>query len=214
MSVNLAGPRTFIVGIAGGSASGKSSLAAALQAALVEGPPSLRVELSGMDRYFRRLEDGAPTLALSTGGELRLDRNHPESADNLRLVADVRHRCAEPDAPEVIIIEGLMALHVPEIRALLDLKLFVELDADVRALRRMLRRRGRGADEPMLLAHLVGGSGYYRECAKVGHALYVQPSSAYADLIIRGDANLTHSACLLAEVVRAGLTAKLREAVR
>ena len=156
-----------------------------------------------MDRYFRKIEDGAPTMTLSTGGEPRLDRNHPESADNARLVADVRRRCDEADAPDVIIIEGLMALYVPEIRALLDLRLFVELDGDVRGLRRMLRRRGRGVNDPLLRANLVSGIDYFLECAQVGHALYVQPSSAHADLIVRGDSDLARTAGLLADLVRA-----------
>lgn len=207
MSTETRSRRPYIVGIAGGSASGKTTLAAALYSALsngqTEGAAPLRVESLGMDRYFRKIEDGAPTMILSTGGEPRLDRNHPQSADNARLVADVLRRCDEADAPDVIIIEGLMALYVPLIRELLDLRLFVEMDADVRALRRMLRRRGRSADEPMPLANLLGGIDYFLECAQVGHALYVQPSSIHADLIVRGDADLTRIAGLLADMVRA-----------
>lgn len=198
--------RPYIVGIAGGSASGKTTLAAALHEALSTGRPPLAVERLAMDRYFRKIEDGAPTLISPSSGELRLDRNHPESADNARLVADVRRRCGEGDAPDVIIIEGLMALYVAAIRELLDLRLFVELDADVRALRRMLRRRGPSADRPVALEQLVGGINYYRECARVGHERYVQPSSAHADLIVRGDADLLRSAALLGDIVRARIS--------
>ena len=199
---------TFIIGIAGGSASGKSTLAAALLPALSEGQPPLSVESLNTDRYFYRVGDGGPTMTLRSGGALRPNYNHPNSADNARLVADVQRRCGETDAPDVLIIEGLMTLYVPLIRQLLDLKLFVELDADVRALRRMLRRRGRGGDEPMLLERLVSGIDYYLECAKVGHALYVQPSSVYADLIVRGDADLAHTAALVTELVHARLSAR------
>ncbi len=206
------GSGAFVVGIAGGSASGKTTLAAALQRTLSEDGRPLTVELLGMDRYFR-IEDGAPTLISPSSGELRLDRNHPESADNARLVVDVRRRCAEQDAPEVMIIEGLMPLYVAEIRELLDLKLFVELEADVRALRRMLRRRGRHADEPVPLDRLVSGIDYYRECARVGHARYVQPSSAYADLIVRGDADLERTTAFLGDIVRARVAARARTGI-
>ncbi len=196
--------RPFIVGIAGGSASGKSTFAAALNQALTNGQPPLRVELFSMDRYFRALEAGAPSFISPTSGELRLDRNQPESADNARLVEDLKRRRVAEDAPDVILLEGLMVLHVPMVRELLDLRLFIELEADVRALRRMLRGgRGRGPSEPLTPDRLAGGINYYRESARVGHALYVQPSSVHADLILRGDGDFTRGAGLVGDIVRA-----------
>ncbi len=194
--------RSFIVGIAGGSASGKSTLAAALQEALTDGQEPLQVEAVNMDRYFYRGAPGGPMLVVSSSPEPRFNANHPDSADNARLVADVTRRSQEADAPDVIIIEGLMALYVPIIREMLDLRLFVQLDADIRALRRMLRGRGRTAASPLTPEGLKGGILYYVECARVGHERYVQPSSAYADLILRGDADLDRSAALLADIVR------------
>ena len=200
---------TCVVGIAGGSASGKSTFAAALQQTLVEGQPPLRVELLNMDRYFRTLEQGAPSFISPATGEVRLSRNDPDSADNPRLVADVLRRCQEADAPDVIIIEGLMALYVPEIRNILDLRLFVNLDEDIRALRRMLRGgRGRTAQNPLTPDGLKGGITYYRECAKFGHDRYVQPSADYADLIVRGDADLRRVAPFVADIVRVRVAAR------
>lgn len=201
-------PKAFIVGIAGGSASGKSTFAAALLQALVEGEPPLRAEMVSMDRYFRSLEDGAPSFISPTSGELRLDRNAPDSADNARLVQDLLRRSQEPDAPDVILVEGLMVLHVEAVRELLDLRLFIDLDADVRALRRMLRVRGRAPSEPLSLERLASGINYYRESARVGHARYVGPSAAYADLIIRGDSDVKRSAGLIADIVRARVPAR------
>ncbi|MBC7238809.1 MAG: hypothetical protein H5T71_01755 [Chloroflexi bacterium] len=195
--------KSFIVGIAGGSASGKSTFAAALQKALIEGQPPLTVELVNMDRYFLPPEAGAPTFISPSSGQVRVDRNRPDSADNARLVADVLQRSQAEDAPDAILIEGLMALYVPAIRELLDLRLFVDLEADVRALRRMLRGRGRSPNDPLTIEHLIGGINYYRESARVGHALYVQPSIAYADLVIRGDANFARTAAFVADIVRA-----------
>lgn len=197
---------SFVVGIAGGSASGKSTFAAALRNELEgNGRGSLRVEQFSMDRYFRSIENGAPTI-VSSDGEVRPDRNHPESADNAALVADVRRRSLADDAPDVIIIEGLMTLYVESVRALLDLRLFVDLDADLRALRRMLRTRGRLPDAPDTRERLASAMAYYCECARVGHALYVEPSRMYADLVLRGDSDLTRIAGLVGDIVCARLT--------
>jgi uridine kinase len=66
----------------------------------------------------------------------------------------------------------------------MDLRLFIELDADERALRRLLRdmKGERGFSDP---AHIAA---YYLECAREGHTHYIEPSRKYADLIVRGDA--------------------------
>ena len=153
-----------------------------------------------MDRYFRTIESGAPR---SYPAAARCaSTNHPESADNAALAADLDRRKQADDAPDVIVVEGLMTLYVPMVRERLDLRLFVELDADLRALRRMLRVRGRLPDAPDTRERLSGAMDYYIECARVGHALYVQPSRIYADLVLRGDADLNRTAALVGDLVR------------
>ena len=108
------------------------------------------------------------------------------------------------DAPDVLIVEGLMALHVEEIRQRLDMRMFIELEADMRALRRLLRdmNGGRGSTDPRWIAT------YYQECARVGHEAYVEPSRVYADLIIRGDADFARVTPLLAGAIAQGVTAR------
>lgn len=186
--------KTIVVGIAGGSASGKTTFARALTDSLAP----LRVETVNLDKYFRRNDPDGPMFVSATG-ETRFNANHPDSADNAQLVADLDARKEADDAPDVMIVEGLMTLHVAEIRQRLDLRLFVELDADERALRRLLRdmNGGRGFAEPSAIA------AYYLECARVGHARYVEPSRVYADLIVRGDADFSRTAPLVAAAVRA-----------
>lgn len=193
--------RFYLVGIAGGSASGKTTFTAALKHALEEGNPRLRVEAWGMDRYFYRGAAGGPTMVSPSTGETMPDNNHPDSADNARLIADIHTRRTDSDAPDVILLEGLMCLHVPEIREHLDLRLFIELDADERALRRLLRdmNGGRGNTDPAFIAS------YYRECARLGHMRYVEPSRVFADLILRGDSDFTRTASLIAAVVHQNL---------
>lgn len=194
----------LVVGIAGGSASGKTTLTAAVTRELERGTPPLRVEVVGMDRYFYRGAAGGPFFTSPTTGETLPDNNHPDSADNARLVADLEARCRQPDAPDVLVVEGLMTLNVAAIRERLDLRLFVELDADLRALRRLLRDMGgsRGNTDPQWIAT------YYRECARVGHQAHVEPSRAHADLIVRGDADFARITPLLAAAIRDRLSIK------
>src|SRR5690242_1512834 len=110
------GHRSLVIGIAGGSASGKTTFTAALEKELAHGDPALTVEAIGMDRYFYRGQTPGPVFVSPSTGETLPDNNHPDSADNARLAADMDARRSAPDAPQVILVEGLMALHVPAVR--------------------------------------------------------------------------------------------------
>jgi uridine kinase len=94
-----------------------------------------------------------------------------------------------------------MVLYSPEIRTWLDLRLFVELDADTRALRRLVRNLGHQYD-PIPEHSAQSIANYYLESAKVGHARYIEPSRIYADLIVRGDADFARTAPMVAAVIR------------
>jgi uridine kinase len=183
---------SFIVGIAGGSASGKSTFAAALADRLTGGAAGQRVEVFGTDRYFRK--EGGPTFVSPSSGESQFNANHPDSLDLPRLLIDLDARTNAADAPDVIVVEGLMVLHHESLRERLDLRLFMELDADERALRRMLRNMANGHDPR-------GIATYYRECARIGHARYVEPSRVHADLILRGDADFARTAPMVAALI-------------
>jgi uridine kinase len=180
--------RPFVVALAGGSASGKSTLAGVLAGAFLD----RSVEVIPMDRFMRRDDPSAPKFFFRFQGVDMMDFNHPESADNAAIL-----RATEASEAQIVILEGLMALAVPELRAHADLHVFVDLDADVRAIRRMERdiRTGRGNGDPAFIA------AYYIECARVGHARYVEPSKAFADLIVRGDSDFASTASLLAGIV-------------
>ncbi len=187
-----------LVGIAGGSASGKTTFTAALKSHFDREYPALTVEIIGMDRYFYRGAPGGPLFVSPSSGEILPNNNHPNSADNDRLIADLKILVSAEDAPDVVIVEGLMTLQIPELREILDLKIFIELDADIRALRRLLRdtKGGRGSTDPEWI------STYYRECARVGHNQFVEPSREYADLIIRGDSDFDRTAQFAAAAIR------------
>ena len=194
--------KSLVVGIAGGSASGKTTFARALVETLNALYPTLRVETMGMDKYFYRGAPGGPRFVSPTSGEDLPDNNHPDSADNARLVSDLDAHIVSGEAPDVLIVEGLMTLHVAEIRQRLDVRVFLELDADVRALRRLLRdmNGGRGNTDPHWIAT------YYRECARVGHERYVEPSRVHADLIVRGDADFARITPLVAGAIYGAFT--------
>ena len=202
-SASDAAPRkSVVVGIAGGSASGKTTFTTQLVKTLAELHPNLRVEVVGMDKYFYRGAPGGPRFVSPSSGEELPDNNHPHSADNARLVADLDARIMQPDAPDVLIVEGLMTLHIPEIRERLEVRVFLDLEADMRALRRLLRdmNGGRGSADPQWIAT------YYRECARVGHNTYVEPSRVHADLLIRGDSDFARTAPLLASAIAGQVT--------
>jgi uridine kinase len=184
----------YVIGIAGGSASGKTTLAQALARQLAP----RTVEIISADRFFRRGEPGAPTFVSPTTGLGEFECNVPESVDNVRLIAAVRQLSENPHEPDVVIVEGHMLLDNSETRAMCDLKIYVELDADVRALRRMLRDLTgvRGNADPSFIAR------YYLESARVGHEKYVEPSRVHADFIVRGDADYERLATLIAPIAQ------------
>ena len=193
------GKKSYVVGVAGGSASGKTTFVGELVKNLSQRNSALNVEVVGMDRYFYRGANGGPTFTSPSTGETLPDNNVPGSADNERLVADLIRRRSGEDAPDVIVVEGLMTLHIQSIRELCDLRVFVDLEADIRALRRMIRDMTgvRGNPDPVFIAT------YYRECARVGHAEYVEPSKIFADVILRGDSDVARSAQLISTIILA-----------
>lgn len=202
---SLAPLRAYVVGIAGGSASGKSTLAAALRQDLEGGAPPLRVATLGTDHYFRSRDPDGPQVTLPNG-EVRFDCNVPATVDTVRLAADLDALAHGPDAPDVVLVEGLMVLHEAEIRQRLDLRLFVELGADVRALRRLVRDLGPDANVDLTKGQWIAD--YYCASARAGHARWVEPSRIHADLIVRGDAECARTTALLAAVVRDGLATR------
>ena len=193
----------IVVGIAGGSASGKSTLAVALSDFLTNDEPQRRVEILSADTFFKQDKTQAPIFVSPSTGEEHLNRNHPDSTDNPRLIAAIEAHMSAEEAPDVLLVEGLMVLQISEIREKLDLRLFVELEADERALRRLLRdmKGGRASTDPQFIAT------YYLECARVGHYHFVEPSRAHADLIVRGDADFKRVVPMLAAVIQARLRA-------
>ena len=179
---------TKIIGVAGGSASGKTSIVKILKDDLGD-----KAQVIYLDSYYR----GFAELSLAERKQLNFD--HPESFEADRLVRDLKDLKAGRaiDMPiydyvayerkaatcrvephEVILIEGLLVLYYPDLRELLDLKVYVATDSDERLIRRIKRdtiKRGRTLESVLQ---------QYQATVKPMHEQFVEPSKKHADIII------------------------------
>jgi uridine kinase len=193
-------PRSTLVGLAGGSASGKSTFSQALVKCLQTGLPEISVDVISTDRYFLP-DDKIPRFVSPSTGLETPDYNRPDSIDVGRLLDDMDQRCQATDHPSVLLVEGLMVLHLAEVRERLDLRLFIELEGEKRALRRLVRNIGHTYD-PITQHDPQSIATYYLESAYIGHHQYIEPSRIYADLTLRGDSDFNRTAPMLAAVIR------------
>ena len=161
----------FIIGIAGGSGSGKSTMAAVLAERL---KAYGRVRVFGADRWFIH---PLPQMRSPVTGQWMDDYNCPESIDYAEMVKAVQ---AETEA-DIIILEGNGILYPSEVRELLDLSIFLELPIEERMYRRIARniQAGRGTMEEI--------ASFYLESARFSEARYLLPTARYADIRLAGD---------------------------
>ena len=203
-----------VVGIAGGSASGKTTIVNRIREKFGDD-----IVVISHDSYYKAHND------LSYDERSRLNYDHPSSFDTELLIEDVKKlkRGEEIDIPvydyaihnrseqtihvvpkPVILLEGILILENKELRDLMDVKVFVDTDADERLMRRIRRdtiERARSVDSVLT---------QYGETVKPMHEQFIEPSKKYADLIIpRGGENLTginifteHLQSMLREEVR------------
>lgn len=195
--------KPIIIGIAGGSASGKSGIANRLKKHF-EGDH--HVVIIKMDDYYNDQAD------LSMEERLQVNYDHPFAFDTNLLVSDIqklkngqeikkpvydfinytRSDYSESIAPSnVIVVEGLLTLDNEDLRALLDIKVFVDTEADVRFIRRLnrdVKKRGREMDNVIE---------QYLTTVRVMHDQFIEPSKRYADIIIPEGAHNTVAIDLL-----------------
>lgn len=186
--------KPLVVGIAGGSASGKTTLSQRL----VEHLPDVQVQVIHMDHYFK--VNRPHMVAPFTGIEYE-DHNHPDSFEMDRLVADLDALLAAEQAPEVIIVEGLLTLQNDAIRQRLDLGLFVDAQSDERIVRRLRRNMARGMDFDEI-------STFFLDSVRHRHQEYVEPSRWYADLVLNGSSGSPRGVCVVAEWIRQHLPSR------
>lgn len=182
--------KPIVIGIAGGSASGKTSIARILKEHFID---TKSVYIVKMDDYYKDQSH----LSLEERYEMNYD--HPFAFDMDLLIEDIKslkngesidkpvydfiqHTRSDyrehVDPTDVLVLEGLMTLENKELRDLLDIRVFVDAPADVRFIRRLLRdvnKRGRSMD------HVVE---QYLTTVRIMHDQFVEPSKRYADIII------------------------------
>jgi len=178
----------LVVGIAGGTGSGKTTLAGKLRETFYE-----RAVLINQDDYYKDLAH------LSKEDRAKQNFDHPESIDfellkehllllknNQSVEVPIYNFCTHSresfthtiNPAEIIILEGILLFAVPEIRDLCDLKIFVETDDDIRLLRRIERDLNERARD------FKSVSDQYITTVKPMHDTFVEPSKRFADIII------------------------------
>ncbi len=166
----------FIIGIAGGSASGKTVFCRAL----VEALSGHNVKVFEMDDYFK---EQVPKSKAPITGKIYDDYQNPDGIDLQRMKNELF--AAQED---IVIVEGLFTLADEDIHRRLDLKLYIDCQADERIVRRLKRYQTEGGfDEDFLKNETFGWlSDYNLDLVRYRHDEYIEPSKWRADIILNG----------------------------
>lgn len=181
--------KPVIIGIAGGTGSGKTTVARAIYDRVGKD----RIEWISHDSYYRNFDGLTPEQ------RHKINFDHPDSLETELLVRhlDVLCKGSSVEAPlydftthsrktetqrveprKVVIVEGILVLAEAELRRRIDIKLFVDTPADIRFVRRLMRDikvRGRSLESVVE---------QYITTVRPMHEEFVEPSKRYADLII------------------------------
>jgi len=181
--------RAMIIGICGGTGSGKTTVAQTIIAPVGVG----NVVYLQQDSYYRNLGDMPLEL------RHRVNYDHPDAFDTELLINHLealrasesieqpiydypthsrRAETIHVEPRPVIIVEGILVFVNPQMRGLMDLKIFVDTDADIRFIRRLDRdvhERGRTVESVI---------SQYTTTVRPMHLQFVEPSKRYADIII------------------------------
>ena len=181
--------RPLLIGITGGTGSGKSTVSKEIFKSIHE----KKITIIEQDSYYKDQSH------LTFEERVNTNYDHPFAFDNQLLIKHLKDllnnkaiekpiydfekhtRKKETEIVEpkdIIILEGILILSEEEIRNLLDIKIFVDTDSDVRVIRRILRDikdRGRTLDSVIL---------QYMETVRPAYLQFIDPTKRYADIII------------------------------
>lgn len=189
MSKKEENSKPIVIGVAGGTGSGKTTVANQI----LERVGSKHIAVLPHDAYYKDLS------SLSAKQRSRINFDHPDSLDTRLLIKHVKqlrkwqpahipiydftqHRRLEGtlqvDPQPIVLVEGILIFAEKKLRRLLDIKIFVDTDPDIRFIRRLKRdmaERGRTAESVIE---------QYLETVRPMHLRFVEPSKRYADVII------------------------------
>ena len=181
--------KPVVIGVCGGTGSGKSTVAKAIFKSL----PEDNILIIEQDAYYKDQSN------LTYEERVKTNYDHPLAFDTELLIEHITQLCEHKaiDKPiynfskhnretesihvkprEIIIIEGIMILEDERLRELMDIKIFVDTDADVRIIRRITRdinERGRTLESVI---------DQYLTTVKPAHEQFIEPMKKYADIII------------------------------
>ncbi|MEH6993108.1 uridine kinase [Neobacillus drentensis] len=181
--------KPVVIGVAGGSGSGKTSVTKAIY----ESFKGHSITMLQQDYYYKDQSD------LPFEERLKTNYDHPLAFDNDLLIEHIEKllryepidkpvydyslhtrskEIIEVEPKDVIILEGILVLEDERLRNLMDIKLFVDTDADIRIIRRMsrdIKERGRTLDSVI---------DQYTNVVRPMHNQFIEPTKRYADVII------------------------------
>lgn len=185
--------KPILIGIAGGTGSGKSTFTNRIKDAFGD-----RVSILYHDNYYKAHDE------MPFEERKKLNYDHPDAFDTELLIEHIKalksgqsiicptydysqHNRAKNtitvEPRKVILIKGILTLCDSRLRDLMDIKIFVDADADERILRRVLRdTKERGRDIENIIDQ-------YLTTVKPMHYLYVEPTKSYADLVVNSGLN-------------------------
>lgn len=183
----------IVIGIAGGTGSGKSTFTNRLKSRFSED-----IAVVYHDNYYRRQDD------IPFEERKKVNYDHPDSLETDLLIEHLKllkqgkavdcpvydysrhnrsNQVVHIEPKKIIVIEGILLLADSRLRELIDIKIFVEADADERILRRIVRDvKERGRDLDNIVEQ-------YLTTVKPMHYLYVEPTRATADIVINSGMN-------------------------
>ena len=180
----------MIIGIAGGTGSGKTTVVRKI----IESLPRGSVAVLSQDSYYKDSSHVPPEKRQELNFDEPKAFDWPLLLEHLTLLRDgvavdepvydyltcsrLKDKTVHVEPRPVILLEGIMALAEPSIRAILDLKVFVDADSDerlIRVINRDIVERGRTVEAVIER---------YQKTLKPMHNLHIEPTKAYADLIV------------------------------
>ncbi|WP_100488672.1 uridine kinase [Sporolactobacillus pectinivorans] len=203
--------KPIVIGVAGGSGSGKTTVASEIYRSFSD----RSIAVIQQDSYYKAQDDKPFEERLLT------NYDHPLAFDTDLLIAQIKellkfHPIKKPvydytvhtrsdkivpvDPKDVIILEGILILEDKRLRDLMDIKVFVDTDSDLRIIRRLLRdteERGRSVESVI---------NQYLTAVRPMHLQFVEPTKRYADIIIPEGGKNSVAIDLMATKIRAVLS--------